>query len=164
MIGISKQRGVALIVSLLLLLAITMLVMSGSRNTNIQERMSANLYDRELSFQASESAVRAAEQWLMANPNTDCTASAQCYMTPDPNDPVRWMDPATVWQTATVNLGSIVASPEFIIEDMGGWPEPPDCARGSTIPPGCLSQTYRITARSNAEGRSQTMLQVLFRR
>ncbi|MEE2002611.1 PilX N-terminal domain-containing pilus assembly protein [Alkalimonas sp. MEB108] len=162
---IKSQQGMALIVSLLLLLAITIIVLAASRGTGQQERMSANLYDRELAFQATESAIRIAEQWLMNNPNHDDFTGVQGrYPQPDPNDPPRWRDPATLWQAADLALGGLQQDAEFIIEDMGRWPDPPDCARGSTIPPGCLSQTYRITARSAGADRAGIMLQVLFRR
>jgi type IV pilus assembly protein PilX len=162
---IHSQRGMALIVSLLLLIAITVIALASSRGTGQQERMSANLYDRELAFQSVESAIRFAEEWLLANPNHDDFDDTNGrFQQPDPNNMPRWRNPATVWEAANVNLGGMHPGTEFIIEDMGRWPDPPDCARGSTIPPGCLSQTYRITARSTDDDRAGIMLQVLFRR
>ena len=162
---IHSQRGMALIISLLLLIAITVIALASSRGTGQQERMSANLYDRELAFQAAESAIRFAEEWLLANPNHDDFDDTNGrFQQPDPNHMPRWRNPDTVWAAANVNLGGMHPATEFIIEDMGRWPDPPDCARGSTIPPGCLSQTYRVTARTVEDDRAAIMLQVLFRR
>jgi len=53
-----KQAGSALIVGLVFLLVITLIAVAGMRNTILQERMSANLYDRSLAFQSAEAALR----------------------------------------------------------------------------------------------------------
>src|SRR3546814_1628511 len=52
------QRGASLIVVLILLLVVTLLGLAALRTTILQERMSANLFDRSLSFQAAETALR----------------------------------------------------------------------------------------------------------
>lgn len=59
-----KQQGSALIVGLILLLVITVLAVSGVRQSLLQERMSGNWHDRNLAFQASEGALREGERWL----------------------------------------------------------------------------------------------------
>lgn len=60
------SRGVVLIVSLLLLVVLTLLAAMGMRGTLMQEKMAGNMRDRDVAFQAAESAVRAAEKWLSA--------------------------------------------------------------------------------------------------
>ena len=62
-----RQRGVALVVSLILLLVATIVGLAASRGTLLQERMSANSYDRSLAFQRAESALRAAEVAITTN-------------------------------------------------------------------------------------------------
>ena len=49
----ARQRGVTLVVALMLLLAVTLLGLASMRGTGMQERMSANLYDRAIAFQAA---------------------------------------------------------------------------------------------------------------
>ena len=49
-----QQRGVALAVALVLLLIATLLGLAGIRSTTMQERMSANMYDRSLAFQRAD--------------------------------------------------------------------------------------------------------------
>lgn len=61
------QRGVALVVALVLLLVATLIGLASVRGTNLQERMTANMYDRSLAFQRAESALRAAEDAITTN-------------------------------------------------------------------------------------------------
>lgn len=57
----NRQRGVSLLVVLLLLIIMTLLGLAVLRGSLLEERMSANLYDRSLAFQQAESALREAE-------------------------------------------------------------------------------------------------------
>ncbi|MCP3667917.1 MAG: hypothetical protein GY696_36425 [Gammaproteobacteria bacterium] len=52
-----RQSGVALVVSLVLLLIITMLSISAMRSTNIDTKISINHQFKQVSFQAAESAL-----------------------------------------------------------------------------------------------------------
>jgi type IV pilus assembly protein PilX len=81
-----QQRGLALIVGLILLTLICILSLAGMRGIGIQEQMARNLRDRNLAFQAAESALRAAEEALQANPSLGSTAVATGA------DPAWWRD------------------------------------------------------------------------
>lgn len=59
-----KQQGAVLVVSLLLLLVMTVLALTASQSTRLQERMAGNLRDSDMSFQAGEAGLRAAEERL----------------------------------------------------------------------------------------------------
>lgn len=61
------HAGSVLIISLLFLLVISILAVASIQDTILQERMSGNLHDRNLAFQASEAALREGEQWLNAS-------------------------------------------------------------------------------------------------
>ncbi|HHW4679949.1 MAG TPA: pilus assembly PilX family protein [Xylella taiwanensis] len=89
-VGPCKQRGISLIVILLLLLVMTLIGLAVLRTTVLQERMSANLRDRSLSFQTAEAALRDAEEFIRtenANGRSvgyDCTpAGRMCPAIPD---------------------------------------------------------------------------------
>ncbi|MFN3882280.1 MAG: PilX N-terminal domain-containing pilus assembly protein [Nitrincola lacisaponensis] len=56
-----KQQGVALVVAMIMLVVATIIGLSSIRSTTLQERMTANLYDRSVAFQNAETALRAAE-------------------------------------------------------------------------------------------------------
>jgi type IV pilus assembly protein PilX len=53
----SRQKGVALVVSLILLTVITLLSVSAMRSTNIETKIAVNHQFKELSFQAAENAL-----------------------------------------------------------------------------------------------------------
>lgn len=61
------QRGVALPISMILMIVILVLATSGMDDTLMQERMAGNLRDREAAFQAAEAALREGELWTQAN-------------------------------------------------------------------------------------------------
>ncbi|MCU7924051.1 MAG: hypothetical protein KZQ88_15280 [Candidatus Thiodiazotropha sp. (ex Dulcina madagascariensis)] len=52
-----RQKGVALVVSLILLATITLLSVSAMRNTNLDTKIAVNHQFKEMSFQAAESAL-----------------------------------------------------------------------------------------------------------
>ena len=62
----SRQSGASLIVVLILLLVMTLLGLAVLGNTLLEERMSANMFDRSLGFQAAESASREGEALVAA--------------------------------------------------------------------------------------------------
>ena len=170
----SHEYGVALIVTLIVLVIVTLLALASLRGTLLQERMSANLYDRELAFQAAETALREAENAIQANAaafDCDCSDKA-CVIPPPPNEAC-----STNWHTATTNLGSLVdvAPPQYYIERMGEgplWGAEAECIGGADANQygsrcwGYVAPLFfRITARSApVDGRAAVTLQVMVRR
>lgn len=59
-----SQRGAILFVGLIFLIILSMLGLTALRSATMQERMSGNMRDRGIAFQAAESALRAAENYL----------------------------------------------------------------------------------------------------
>lgn len=134
---IVNQRGAVLIVSLILLLVMTILALSGSQVVRLQERMTGNLRDTDLAFQGAEAALRDAEQYiedLTAWPATVCTSSATtgCMMFEigvlrptaafDLKTQARqsggwWSTHAREYRTAATNdLPGINLDPKYVIE------------------------------------------------
>lgn len=161
-----NQQGMALVVGLLLLLAITLIAVAGMRGTNLQERMVSNLYDRELVFNIAEAGVREAEAILDTPTELSALlARPGFHDVPAAASQERWLDGDTKWATAAVDLNQLGGGkPQYIVEYMGFSPSPPGCDRGSTIPQNCLAETYRITARVSLPDRAGMMLQTLYRR
>jgi len=56
-----RQRGVVLVVSLIMLLVVTLIAVSSMQGTVLEEKMAGNTLDRNLAFQTTESALREAE-------------------------------------------------------------------------------------------------------
>ena len=71
-----RQRGALLIVALVMVLLIAIVGMAAIRGTGLQEAMSGNMRDRNIAFQAAESALRSGEVLVMAGtlPTADCKA------------------------------------------------------------------------------------------
>lgn len=156
----AKQRGVALVVALILLLIMTVLGLVMLRTTQLEERMSANLYARSLSFQSAEAALREAENLLItSSPTFGAGCTDGFCATPVATDADRWVDTAfDGWQDATVTLQSLQGTPEYIVEDMGKHPSWPGCDQEVPMQATCLRPRYRITARSGT-GPADVLLQ-----
>jgi len=61
-----KQTGVALIISLIMLVLMTIIGLAAIRVSLMEEKMAANSRDQALAFQAGEIALRDGESWLMS--------------------------------------------------------------------------------------------------
>ena len=165
----SAQGGVALVVALILLVVMTLVGLSGLRNVTLEERMTANTFDRSISFQAAEAALREAEALVQAQntlpamqpaAGTACNAGTAVCGAPAPPELERWLDNATPWaNAATLNNGGITITPQYMIEFLGNTFT---CFPGAVGSPTNCSR-YRITARSNAGAdRSVVILQSIF--
>ena len=60
----TKQSGVALIISMIVLLLLTIIMITALRVTTLEEKMSGNSQDQNIAFQAAESALREAEAYI----------------------------------------------------------------------------------------------------
>jgi type IV pilus assembly protein PilX len=63
----TRQRGIVLISSLLLLLVVTIMALAMFRNFGIQEKIAGNMREKQRALQAAENAQVYAEQWLISN-------------------------------------------------------------------------------------------------
>ena len=169
----SGQHGVSLLIVMILLLVMSVLGIAILRSSAMQERMSANLRDRSLAFQAAEAALRHVQDNVLAAapdpsdanvtwdnwvPTTQtCSASGLCPT-----------DAAASWRPGP-SLGSGPAtSSEYWLEDLGIAPGEADpdnnclvhLREASTTPPAnCQSRMFRTNARSRADGRAEVVIQ-----
>jgi len=60
--SLQAQTGVVLVISLIILLLLTIIGLSATQTTALEEKMAGNLRDKNLTFQVAESALRTAEQ------------------------------------------------------------------------------------------------------
>lgn len=178
------QRGVALVVALVLLLVVTLLGLASMRSTSLQERMSANMFDRSLAFQRSEAALRAAENaitgdWRIANlGGTDCSPATgtACPVVPANTfvaDDATWIEvPAVHDVNADLSPGTAQYTVQFLgtgpSESNFGVDANADYANyGNAYPPDEVAY-YRVTTRSStpaeADDRAIVVLQSTYRR
>jgi type IV pilus assembly protein PilX len=173
------ERGVALVVALVLLMVATLIGLAGIRGTNLQERMTANMYDRSLAFQRAESALRAAERAITANWQAAALGAADC--SPTSTNLCATVPAAdAVWRQVSddynVNVDKATGRPEYFIQFMGtgnsentlGLNANADYGNyGNSYPPDNVAY-YRVTARSStpadAGDRSIVVLQSTVKR
>ena len=131
-----QQSGVALFMSLVMLLIITILGLSSVQTTTLQERMARNARDTNLAFQAAEASIKDAETLVEtfnsltsfgADPRVNPT---QCYSSPSAaagfyyeagyNCESNWAQ--VDWSSGTgsiaaaTNITGVAEQPRYIIE------------------------------------------------
>ncbi len=172
-----SERGVALVVVLILLIVMTLLGLAAMRGTVLEERMSANLLDRSLAFQAAEAALREGESLAATKPTLPPSGcSAGLCSRPDPtkmSDNERWLsngfwnNDSGTWLEAKVDVGDKTAKPRFIVELLDTTlPATGSCTTSIDVSPGAqcsgTESSYRITAHSQAEDRAEVTLQSIY--
>jgi type IV pilus assembly protein PilX len=166
-----KQKGAALIVSLVLLTLVALLGVAGVQTIGLEEKMAGHSFDRNLAFQAAEAALREAEARIPAllalraipDEYTDTTCQAGVCARPDPVCPERWSDPKfTGWVDATpVTAGNLSITPQYFIEVASRATPCETNVIVQDLQGTCTS--FRVTARTTSqEGRAQVMLQSVF--
>ena len=162
----SGQRGISLMVSLVLLLLATLVALGSVRGVVLQTRMSGSTHDRSLAFQAAEAALREAERRAVNATTADfpahgCT-SGYCA-TPVLGATPRWQDSAFAsWRAATAAAPTDAPTPEAIVEDMGDAPNWLGCENEIPRQPNCSTRRYQISSRSTADGRASVLVQSQF--
>ncbi|RXR08526.1 pilus assembly PilX family protein [Pseudoxanthomonas composti] len=161
------QQGVSLLVVLILLLIMTLLGLAAMRGSILQERMAANLTDRNLAFQAAETALRDGETLaqgfaLASVPASGCSGG-MCSR-PVATDTDRWKDASfTGWVNASSGVSTNAMTPQYFVEFMGMAPTWPGCdlIDEANRSPLCMAPRYRVTARSrsNDGSRAEVILQ-----
>lgn len=123
------QRGIALVVALILLVLITLVGLAAMHGTILQQKMASNLYDREVEFQSAEAAVRAATVQLQVNPGIiarNCQAGGvTCLSNPfaDPGLPAGSIHNVPTGTAAGQYTpgGAATPNPQYVVENMGNW-------------------------------------------
>lgn len=165
------QRGAALIVAWLLLVAMTLTSFAVARAALLQQRMAAYAYDRELAFQSAEAALRVAEHRVATHASEaarDCLHDGKaCLSNPfgDTALPVMLIHEVMAGDGHGQFGADTRASmqPQYVVDHMGEWTEP--AVEGADVPAGATY--YRVTARSGDPAtvgeRAVVVLQVVLR-
>lgn len=122
--GRRRSRGMALFISLVLLLVLTIIGVSAVQTSSLETRMARNEHDALLAFQAAESALRDAElvvQNVVSTAPFTAAGNDGLWGMPDVGDENRWEDPE-IWEgdgsvEAPTEVGDVVAAPpRYFIE------------------------------------------------
>lgn len=118
-----RQGGVALFISLVLLLVLTIIGVSAVQSTSLEVRMARNDQDSLLAFQAAESALRDAEDFLQSITSTAAFAdngASGLWTVADFNQTPRWQT-AGLWSSnqsvaAANQIAGVAEQPRYIVE------------------------------------------------
>ena len=168
-----KQTGVALFISLVLLLVLTIIGVSSVQTTSLEVRMSRNEHDTLLAFQAAESALRDAENQLLGITSTTAfDNSSGLYEVAAMGSTENW-DDAAVWgggnSVVGESLDGTVAAPRYIVEYVGpvlrdenAYQQEDPYSAASTVD---RVEMFRITARGvGGTPNAQVLLQSTYGR
>jgi type IV pilus assembly protein PilX len=154
MVTLQGQSGAALITSLLFLLVLTLTGATAMLLSTLEERMSGNLRDRNLAFQAAESALRQGEAALKQSLESgapgvfNCIAGNTCPVVSDVTASNAWaVDDVVVFNYAN-SLPHLASQPRYRIEVLtASLPIPtPNDAGSAIVLDASVACRYRITA------------------
>lgn len=111
------QRGIALIISMLLLLVVTIMAVAMFRSYGIADKIAGNLREQQRALHAAETAEQFAEYWLTSNGNASSTP-APCTVQLNGNLGFGQICSNELHATMLANGGSVTAPPWSI----GGVP------------------------------------------
>jgi type IV pilus assembly protein PilX len=155
-----REAGAVLVVGLVMVLLISIIGISAIRSSNLQESMAGNMRERNLAFQASESALRIGEA-LVSDQTSRPTMTnnrgmySDTYATPASSiltfTEENWKDETKV-KVAALNLQYVSHEPTYIIEELD-----PDIGIGAAMEGSAIDlegmqntgdiTPYRVTAR-----------------
>jgi len=148
-----RQRGAALLVTMVILILVTLLGITAMKTAVLQEKMSGGHADKNLAFQAAEQALRDAELHITVGLSSASSFAAGCAaglcLAPEDGsqaaDAVDWdSDDVLAYGdgTGATALGNVAKQPRYIIEMMPRMPAPP----GESLSVKSKGTAYRITA------------------
>lgn len=161
-----RERGLVLVVSLILLLLLTLLGLASSRSTVLQSKMAGYAQARGAAFQGAEAALAAAQVQLIAGTVCSQFSGSGCYPAQDPSATPRWqtIDWSSSAGATFAYSGVSTALARFFVEELPPEPAPgQNLSRGNygNVPP---LQYFQITAEAATDGTpGQVMLQGGFR-
>ncbi|WP_265944217.1 pilus assembly PilX family protein [Dechloromonas sp. A34] len=156
--AVHSQKGISLVVSLLILVMVTLLALSVVNTSIFEERMAGNTRDRSLAFESAEYAMREAQSFLSAAvlpPFTTTGGSTGGYYRDLNTSPtgqteeVYWRDNHnwTANSVAATKVSGVLSGqtqPRYVIEE---YPAISCVGYSKKWPPPPPRNVYKITAR-----------------
>jgi len=153
----NRQAGVTLVVSLVLLVAMTLLGVTSIQSTRTEVAMAGNLREAGLTFNAAEAGLRFGESFVEGSVTTTIYAVpanglyAETAVDPDYAIPATW----TASQQAIFGLANVAQPPDFIIRYLGDRSQNAvakvNIGGYGTAQPGITVSNFRVTARGTGQ-------------
>lgn len=161
-----QQSGVTLVVSLVILVALTILGVTSMQSTRTEISMAGNLRELGLTFNAAEVGLRDAEAFVEDSISKTIYSDPSIGLYDKTVDDPEYGDPAT-WLAAhatTVNLSYVAEQPQFVVKYLGDRSQNEVAAVNiggyGSSQPGMTVSNFRITARGTGQsGNARRTLQ-----
>jgi type IV pilus assembly protein PilX len=165
-----KQSGAVLVVSLIMLLLLTLIGVAGTQVSGLEEKMANNSRDQNLSFQAAEAALRAAEEMVLSKDTTaEFLSSLESGLFSENESLPNYFDPDT-WENEgsflfDSGIEEITTQPRYFIKyvkdstptNIGS------CSYGQGAKCGVIVSYFIVTARgTGAMDTSQSYLRLYY--
>jgi type IV pilus assembly protein PilX len=167
-----SNRGVVLVISLILLVVMTLFGLTAVKLVSSEERMVGNTFDRTLAFQAAEAQLRLAERQIEDVKQPSPAALVACALAGTPATLMtcgapaatatpRWLDTSFAsWTAGTaVGSGNLAITPDYFVEYLGN-------TYSCGFDPVASAKTckrYRVTVRAApGTGRAAVVLQSIY--
>jgi type IV pilus assembly protein PilX len=117
----ARQQGSTLVISLMILIVMTLIGLTGIASSTLEEKMAGNTRDQAVAFQAAEAALRNGESYYDAivSPAAAFDGSNPGLYDigdlPDVNDNNTW----NTARTYTGNIAGVKEKPKYIVELLG---------------------------------------------
>lgn len=155
---IKLQQGATLIVTLILLFILLMVGVSAVRISLVEEKMTGNLRDKHIAFEAAESALVAAEDWVFSQqnyPTPNASGSNHVWSSGGLGYTSWWKNNTVSWwaSNGVVADGNTMqyAQPRYVIEELSFSQK----GENLTIGLGEVKQgkyNYQVTTRGHGGG------------
>ena len=168
----SDERGAALIVSLILLLIMTIIGISAMNGARLEVSMAGMMQREEIALRGAERTLRAAERYVENSVGTfDAAKDGHYHYLPEDADEDK-LDPSVTDWTNIDSLTRLPDHPElselgngdaFVVEYLGEMTLPGSSLNdGADVIPGDRVNAYRITTRSESDGRAVRIIEAIY--
>jgi type IV pilus assembly protein PilX len=168
----TRQRGNTLLVVLVLLLVMTLLALASLRIGNLEERMTANLFDRGLAFQATEAALREGEALARSSSTPPAAGTCTDGLCGKPQSVLSEQQITALFKKNARRASPLekntlaVPNPDnvrYLVVHRGRAESTNGCSRvlgpgGGIKDPLCLIEAYQVEARYEAPDRAVVVL------
>jgi len=153
---IKRQRGAALITSLVIVLVISILGVGIARQVIAQRKVSSSQYDQIITFVNAESGMQEAEAVINENTPQSLSVNAASPLVVTINADNNWWKTTANWVSgavATDGVNTLDGTPTYLIEDAG---IEGDLDVSSTAP---KRHFFRVTAKAKGAADGESFLQ-----
>lgn len=163
------ERGAALVVSLILLLIMTIIGISAMNGARLEVSMAGMMQREEVALRGAERALKTAERYVENSAGVFNDTVPGHYLpdeVPDEMDlsATDWPDiDSLTWLEDHPELSELGNGDAFVVEYLGEMTLPGSSLNdGADVIPGDRVNAYRITTRSESDGRAVRIIEAIY--